>query len=214
MTDRPAASQGQRVRPADNPFASHRVDALPFRAAGTSLEELAAKLDAVGGRAAIVGPEGSGKTTLLEGLARTLEDEVVLVVPAGPRRNGWRSIEERLPPRIGPHHTVLVDAAGRLGPTGWLRLKRRSRHAGRLVFTSHRAGRLPTLHCCRTTPDLLADLVRELAPHHVRNLQPGLVDLFARHHGNLRLCFRELYDRFGEMTQDPGVQFSVPNFRF
>jgi len=214
MTDGTAATAVQRVRPADNPFASHRIDALPFRAVGTSLEELAMKLDAVGGRAAIVGPEGSGKTTLLEQLGCRLQGEVVLVAPAGPRRNGWRSIEERLPPRIGPRHTVLVDAAGRLGPAGWLRLKRRARNAGRLVVTRHRSGRLPTLHRCQTTPDLLADLVRELALHYALVLEPGLLDLFERHQGNLRLCLRELYDRFGEMTNDPGVRISVLNSQF
>lgn len=201
MTDRRAANPGPRVRPADNPFASHRIDALPFRSPGKSLDEIVKKLDALGGRAEVVGPEGSGKTTLLEELAHRLDGQVVLVVLVGLRRNGWRSIEERLPPRIDPRHTVLVDAAGRVGPIGWLRLNRQLRNAGRLVATCHRARRLPTLHRCQTTPDLLADLVRELAPHHVRNLQPGLADLFARHRGNLRLCFRELYDRFGEMTE-------------
>ncbi len=195
MTDLTASSP---IRPADNPFASHRIDALPFRVPGTSLEELAARIDTLGGRAQIVGREGSGKTTLLEQLVRHLEGEVVLVAPAGTRREGWRSIEERLPPRIGRRHTVLVDAAGCLGPAGRLMLGARARDAGRLVVTRHRAGRLPTLHRCRTTPDLFADLVRDLAPHYAPRLEPGLAEIFARHHGNLRLCFRELYDRFAE----------------
>lgn len=201
MTDRTAAPQARRLRPADNPFASHRIDALPFRAHGTSLQELAGRLEALGGRAQIVGPEGCGKTTLLEQLARRIEGEIVLMVPSDPGRNGWRSIEERLPPRIGPRHTILVDAAGCLGPAHRLRLGRRTRNAGRLVLTRHRPGRLPILHHCRTTPTLLTELVHELAPEHAPYLEPGLADLFERHHGNLRLCFRELYDRFGEMTK-------------
>ncbi|MEJ2188459.1 MAG: hypothetical protein P8Y93_03410, partial [Acidobacteriota bacterium] len=198
MTDRKATIPGPRVRPADNPFASHRIDALPFRAPGTSLEELATRLDAVGGRAEIVGPEGSGKTTLLEQLARCLPGEIVLVALVGPCPDVWRSIDARLPPRIGPRHTVLVDAAGRLGPSGQLMLRRKTRNAGRLVVTRHRPGRLPTLYHCRTTPTLLTDLVRELAPVHVPNLEPGLGELFDRHHGNLRMCLRELYDRCSE----------------
>jgi hypothetical protein len=77
-------------------------------------------------------------------------------------------------------------------------LNTRTRHAGRLIVTRHRPGPLPAIYHCRTTPDLLIELVRELAPEHAPDLEPGLADLFALYHGNLRQCFRELYDRCSE----------------
>jgi len=43
---------------------------------------------------------------------------------------------------------------------------------------------------CRTTPELLAALVRELTGE-----ERGTGELFARHGGNLRLAFWEMYDR-------------------
>ena len=188
--------------PADNPFSSHRIDRLSYRPPGWTWEELGERLDALGGRAAVVGPEGVGKTTLLEELSRRLDGDVVLVTLSGPRRHPWRAIHKRLPDTVGPRHTVLVDAAGRLGAAGRLMLRRRARHARRLVTTRHRSGRLPTLVDCRTSPELLADLVRELTPEHADRLGPVLEELFRRHDGNFRLCFRELYDTFAGRGRD------------
>ncbi len=57
-----------RYRPADNPFASHRIEMHGYRGLDVAGEDLVRRLDQLGGRAAIVGPKGSGKTTLLEEL--------------------------------------------------------------------------------------------------------------------------------------------------
>ena len=88
---------------------------------------------------------------------------------------------------------VLVDGAEQLGPIGWHLLLRATRHARSLVATLHRPGRLPTLIECRTRSRLLCDLVEELTPADAQ-LEPGLEELFHRHGGNIRFCFRELYD--------------------
>jgi len=192
------------ISPADNPFSSHRIDKLSYRLPGGTWEELGERLDALGGRAAVVGPEGAGKTTLLEELSRRLDGNVVLVTLSGPCRNPWRAIHKRLPDAVGPLHTVLVDAAGRLGAASRLMLQRRCRNARRLVISNHRPGRLPTLVDCRTSPELLAELVRELTPEHADRLDPVLEELFCRHDGNLRLCFRELYDTFAGRGRDRG----------
>lgn len=193
-----------RIRPADNPFASHRIDALGFRPAGPKPEDLAERLDALGGRADVVGPEGSGKTTLLEELSRRLDGEVALVPLSGTSRRPWSTVTARLPHPVDGRHSVLVDCAGLLGAAGRLMLRRRCRNARRLVITSHRPGRLPTLVDCQTSPELLADLVCELTPEHADRLDPVLEALFLRHDGNLRLCFRELYDTFAGRRRDRG----------
>ena len=180
-------------RPADNPFASHRVETLGFRSATLEWCDLMQRLDSLGGRAAMVGPKGSGKTTLLEELALRLEQPVVVRIPGSCPRP-WRTVRAQLPRPVTQRHAILVDGSEQLGVVGWRRLLHATRRARCLIATVHKPGRLPTLIECRTTSGLLRDLVKELAPADTSNLQFGLDGLFQRHEGNLRSCFRELYD--------------------
>jgi len=181
-------------RPADNPFSSHRIDSLEYRLPEGSWPELTGRLHALGGRAALVGPEGSGKTTLLEELGRRLPGTIVLVRLGGSRRRPLATALAALPRSITGDHRVLVDSGERLGAMAWVRFRRAVRHAGGVVITDHAPGRLPTLIRCRTSPELLAELVAELASAEAGRLGPRLGELFTRHDGNIRLCLRELYD--------------------
>jgi energy-coupling factor transporter ATP-binding protein EcfA2 len=183
-----------RHRPADNPFASHRTEALAFRRDGATLEDLPRRLEDLGGRAAIVGPEGSGKTTLLEELASALPGEPVQVWIGGGCRRPWRTVRAQLPEPVTPIHAVLVDGAEQLGPIGWRRLLLATRRARFLVATLHRPGLLPTLIECHTDQALLRELVGELTPADASKLAPSLGQLFERNGGNIRLCLRDLYD--------------------
>jgi len=185
-----------RHRPADNPFASHRVEGLAYRFDGFSLEALCRRLDELGGRAAIVGPEGSGKTTLLQGLAPGLSGTTIWVRLGASCHRPWHTARAQLPSPVAEKHTVLIDGAEQLGPLGWRRFLFAIRSAGRLVATLHRPGLLPTLIECRPSCDLLRDLVKELAPTQAPQLASELDDLFRRHDGNIRLCLRDLYDLF------------------
>ena len=192
-----------RHRPADNPFACHRVEGLGFRFNGLGLEDLCRHLEDLGGRAAIVGPEGSGKTTLLEELAPALPGETVWVRIEGGCRRPWRTVRDQLPNSVTPGHAVLIDGAEQLGTVGWSRFLLATRNAGRLVATLHRPGLLPTLIECRTDRDLLCDLVKELAAEDAPRLASDLDLLFQRHGGNIRMCLRDLYDVYAGRT-DPG----------
>jgi hypothetical protein len=145
--------------------------------------------------AAIVPPAsratmGSGKTTLLDDLAGRLEGQ------------GWRihllrfnADQRRLafPSRWEAGDFALCDGAEQLSFPDWRRLARRAGSAGGLVITTHRAGRLPVLHRCETSPELLhslaASLGGALSAHECR-------ELHARHYGNLRAALGELYDRW------------------
>jgi hypothetical protein len=187
-------------RPADNPFASHRVEGLAYRSNGLGLAELGRRLRELGGRAAIVGPEGSGKTTLLEELADTLPGESVRVRVGGSCRRPWHTARAQLPTPVTTNHAVLIDGAEQLGPIGWRRLLLATRNAGCLVATLHRPGLLPTLIECRTDRDLLRDLVEELAPADAPSLVSDFDQLFQRHEGNIRLCLRDLYDVYAGRT--------------
>ena len=176
-----------------NPFATERLDRLGYRDPATGeplepagLDRLLDRLEALGGRAAIVGPEGSGKTALLEALAPRLA------------RRGWRVRWSASGPRearaLDEASFLLIDGAERLAHRGWRRLLAASGGAGGLLVTVHRPGPLPTLVDCATSPELLATLMDELAGGPAPDL-PGSHELFVRHRGNLREALLELYDR-------------------
>ena len=181
-------------RPAENPFASHRIEGLAFRCAAVEWRGLVQRMDGLGGRVAVVGPKGSGKTTLLKELARRLEQPVVVVRIPGDCPDPWRTTRSQLPHLLTHRHAVLVDGSEQLGVFGWRRLLHATRRARCLIVTLHRPGRLPTLIACSTNAGLLQDLVEELAPKKFNEIEPSLDGLFHRNEGNLRLCLRELYD--------------------
>jgi hypothetical protein len=195
---REGGRNGQQIpyRPADNPFASHCIEGLAYQRNGFGLDALRRRLESLGGRAAIVGPEGSGKTTLIEHLANALAVDSIFVTIHRGSAQPWRVAHAQLPLPVTPQHAVLVDGAEQLGSIAWFRLMWVTRRARFVVATLHRPGRLPTLVECSTDRDLLIELVAELAPTDAPTLTPGLEELFDRHQGNIRSCLRELYDVF------------------
>jgi hypothetical protein len=181
----------------DNPFRAERVEAVPFRFLDGDWGGLMERLDELGGRAAVVGPDGSGKTTLTAELADRLEARGLRI-----RRLLLNDRRPAFPERfldaffdgLRRDDAVVLDGADRMPRRAWARFERRARRAACLVVTSHRPGRLPTLIECRTTPELLDDVARELLGGEG---PPAPADeLFRRHRGNLRNALRELYDTF------------------
>jgi len=178
------------VRARDNPFASDRVESLRYRLPdGLTWDELLWRLASLRFRAALVGPHGRGKTTLLEDLAPRLTARGFRVrtvtLRQDERRVDWQRFRD-----LAPDDILFLDGAELLGRPAWLRVRFHCRRAGGLIVTSHRPGLLSTLLECETTPELLADLMRELTGE---ELEVG--ELFDRHGGNLRLALWEMYDR-------------------
>jgi hypothetical protein len=185
------------MRARDNPFAVDRVLALRTRLPpGESWEGLLDRFEALSRRAALVGPHGAGKTTLLEDLEPWLAGRGLrlrkVTLRAGERRLGSeraRALFEGL--EAGD--LLLVDGAEQLAPWAWQVLRRRARRAAGLLITCHRPGWLPTLLECRTSPELLADLLVELVGPAETAALP-VAELFERHRGDLRAVLRGLYD--------------------
>lgn len=196
------------MRARDNPFAVQRVLKIRYRLSGVTWEELLERLAALRWRAALVGPHGHGKTTLLEDLGARLGGMGFRVrtatLRAGERRLG-PDRESALFRDPGPCDLLLVDGAEQLDRLAWWRLRRRSRAAAGLIITSHRPGLLPTLHECRTTPELLAGIVEDLVGP---NKASAAGELFDRHGGNLRDALRELYDVHAGIAGDAGLTSS------
>jgi hypothetical protein len=182
----------------ENPFRSERIEGLAFRPAGFSLDGLMERLAVLGGRGAIVGAEGSGKTTLLEALASHLQERGVEVRLLRMRFEDWN-------PRCGafPGDTVggvlLVDGLESAGHRARSLLQEMEARRDLLIISSHRPGLLPTLVELRPSQELFTELVRELVGEEdAAVLEPDLPRLFQKNRGNLRECFRELYDRVGQ----------------
>ena len=173
----------------DNPFRSERIDSLRYRARDFSWDELERRLSATHGRGALVGPKGRGKTTLLDEWAIRCESRGEHVIRLR-IREGQRSLDEpqRAELRGSAGASVFLDSAEQLSAPGWWELRWRARHARRFVITAHRQGLLPTVRECRTSPNLLADLVRDLTGE-LRDCAA----LWARHRGDVREALFELY---------------------
>ncbi|MCX5660744.1 MAG: hypothetical protein NTW19_13640 [Planctomycetota bacterium] len=165
------------------------------------------RLDALGRRAAIVGPKGTGKSTLLEDLAqrfvqRGLRPRIVRVPDPRERfDSGSRRVRlaDLVPRDLGPGDVLLVDSAENLNWLAWRSALTRARPAAGMVITAHRPGRLPTLIETRTSPQLLREIVDQLLAGSPALREKVDVDsLFAEHRGNLHEALRELYLRWAE----------------
>jgi hypothetical protein len=190
------------MRACDNPFRVQRLSALAYRLDGTSWEALLARAERLGWRAALVGPEGHGKSTLLAELGARIAEARGLEVRAATLRRGERRLpaaeSARLLGALAARHLVLVDGAQELAPPEWRALLAASAAAAGLFVTTHAPGLLPTLHECRTTPALLEDLLRELAPA-ARDALPSARELHERHRGNVRDALLEAYDAMARL---------------
>jgi hypothetical protein len=193
------------VKARDNPFGAARIlSTVRYEGPEGAAAALLPRLEALGYRAAIVGPHGSGKTTLLEDL------EAVLAA------RGFRIVhvrldsEDRRPPQdwmsrapcLDARDIVCLDGAEQLGPIGWRGFHWRARRAGGLIITAHTPGRLPTLIACATSIELLDRIIHRLTPDHLRTSAPSesSAALFGRHRGNVRDALRELYDVYASLT--------------
>lgn len=185
------------MRPRDNPFATHRIEALSFRfPAGLSWEKWLDRCAKANWRGAIVGPQGSGKTTLLEQLATRVQD--FGLVPHSFRVQAESSIAEKQAllkqvRALRAPDLLLLDGAEQLTTREWLVLHSAASAMAGCIITVHRTSRLPTLLETRTTPELLIELAEELAEERLTKAEAGA--LHKRHIGNLRECLRALYDQ-------------------
>ncbi len=182
------------MRARDNPYRVEWLHALRFRLQGGCWDRLWERFVRQGRRGCVLGPHGSGKTTLLLELAEWLRDTGLSVRMETVRTGESRRHDPRLwCEGLGEGAVLVVDGADLLSPLRWRRLVQGKPRVAGLIVASHTRRLLPVLHSCRTTADLLDDLIRELHPGNGCG-QPSAGDLFTRHRGDLREALRELYD--------------------
>jgi hypothetical protein len=196
-----------------NTFRAERVEALRYRLDAAGWQTLLDRLAALGHRGAIVRPCGSGKTTLLEELRDRYAARGLATALWRPGRERGPELAQAFADFLdaAPGRMLFLDGAAQLGWWEWRRVQHTARAATGLVITSHRAGRLPTLRACGTSPRLLEQLVNELlagTPHSGAVGAAECEALWRRHRGNLRHAWRELYDHWAGRP----VQAERPNF--
>lgn len=193
------------MRARDNPFSTARLSQIRYRFQGKTWDEFLGRLQQLQYRGAIVGPEGTGKTTLLEDLEPKLRDLGLAPVRLRLTQEAPRFspvMQQMIDSRITDRHILLFDGSEQMGWLAWKKFLWRTSEAGGLIITRHRAGRLPTAHHCTTSPELLAEIARELLEGGAELTPDQVRELFRRSRGNLRNALRDLYDRFalGRMT--------------
>jgi len=187
----------QTLKACDNPFRTERILQMRYRLEGITWPELLARCEGLRYRAALIGPHGSGKTTLLEDMEPRFRE----------RGFGTRLIRlDAEHPAFGPGYVdalaagltakdiILFDGAEQMNPLAWRWFDWRMRHTGGLIITAHRAGQLPTLWECRTSPALLAGIAGALLEVERATLHRQAEALFQKHRGNLRDALWEWYD--------------------
>jgi hypothetical protein len=187
--------------PRENPFASRyvRPGALPFLFSdGSEVADLLERLRSYNWWGSIIGPHGSGKSTLLARLEEALRQrgcEVTSVVAGQPPATALRSLaaDGRRRPRL-----LLLDGYDLL--PGWKRwwIRRLCRRADvGLLVTCHRVAVLPVLRVTTTSVSLALRLAGMLSGAEFAAQYDRLIrESFARHGGNLREVWFDLYDRY------------------
>ncbi len=196
------------MRACDNPFRTDRVLGVRYQFTnGDDWDALLARLHDLRYQAAIVGPEGSGKTTLQEDLAARLESQgrsVRWLRLTRENRRAAPGLVKELFAEAAPDDLLFIDGAEQLGFVRWYRLKRRAAPFAGIVINTHTPGWLTTLVSCRTTPEVLRNIVSILVPPSEMPSTERLSALFHEHDGNIRLCLRDLYDVWADDAKRTG----------
>ncbi|HEY0074951.1 MAG TPA: hypothetical protein VGB77_12680 [Abditibacteriaceae bacterium] len=191
-----------------NPLRVERVLSVHFRLDAIepdlTLKELLTRWEIQGRRGALIGPHGGGKTTLLEDLATPLIAcgyQLLNLHLSREKRQfspeDWHCLQNATSQTV-----ILFDGAEQLNYFDWMRFKYLSKKASGVLITSHRAGLLPTLLECRTSPQLLQEILHQILGNDATLWDVECEALWTRHQGDLRLAVREIYDFYASLGED------------
>jgi hypothetical protein len=185
----------------ENPLCMDIVTRIKYRFASGDWPSHLDRLGNLNYRAAIVGPQGSGKTTLLYELYDRLCElglacDHIFLPDDRHARTGLlnRALEKGVTDSV-----LLVDGMERLSLRQRWNLLRATRRGPGLVVNLHHECRfpekIPIWIRTRTSPELIADLIRDLDLD-VPEIQSAGAAALEKSNGNIRDALRELYDQF------------------
>lgn len=186
----------------DNPFSIQRILKIEYRLSEKEWKNLIKTLEKLNFSAAIIGQHGSGKTTLLDTLAKKL-----VSLNYNPKRlqlntefpNFPKGFLQIFSSSLTKNDIVLLDGAEQLNFLSWQYFKYIVKKARGLIITTHKQGRLPTLHKCEVSYQLLDEILFELIGTQAIKLQENSRKLFDKHQGNIRDVLREYYDIYAQV---------------
>ncbi|MHC4636845.1 MAG: GTP-binding protein [Planctomycetota bacterium] len=181
----------------ENPFSVRNVERIRYRPLNTSMNELLGRVEQIKYCGCISGPHGSGKTTLLEDVQSHLTKKggKTLSVFINDSHPLTRPRRIDLITNLTGREIVFIDGADLIDPFTWFFLKNRIiKKCTGLIVTSHRSGLLPSLIECRTSCELLGEIVARLLPQNEMIRSDLLKQIYHQHSGNIRNCLRQLYD--------------------
>lgn len=190
------------VRADENPFRVDRIEALRYRSPEFRWAPFYVALERQQYRGAIVGKKGAGKTTLLLELQARLEAGGATVSYHrlhGDTPQKFRSTLAWLR-RVPRHGVGFFDGAEQLSPLAWHCVAMASRRLSGFVISTHRPGRMKTLHEARTSEGLLEALIDEIVPGDRDVVWPRAQAYYRRYDANLRDVFFALYDDYAQGT--------------
>ncbi len=207
-----------------NPFSTRRVrpGAVEYVfPKGDSAQRMIDRLQAAGWRGEIVGPHGSGKSallaTLIPAIRRAGKNPLLVELHDGQRR--LPVAFERLPLECR-RSVLIVDGYEQLGRWSRFRLVRRCRRDRiGLLITSHRPMGFPELHRTKPTAEIARQIVAKLlAGEQFEGAsleEPAFEDIqkaFARHGGDMRETFFDLYDLYERQSHGAKLPLSRDAF--
>jgi hypothetical protein len=180
----------------NNPFSTGRTTNLPYIFSdGNCIEDLCRKFGELNYRGAIVGPKGCGKSTLMREMRDVLSQEnIIHYVYVNDSEPLARNEQKRIEAALCPGSIVLLDGADMLGYRQWKCFKREvCKCAKGMLIISHKSGLLPTLIECSGDLTVFKRFAAELLPYHQFD-ESFLNSVYDKCKGNIRACFRILYD--------------------
>jgi energy-coupling factor transporter ATP-binding protein EcfA2 len=185
----------------ENPFSTSKIKKIPYQWVAMSPAWLFTRLQENKFRGCILGNHGSGKSTLLRALKELIEskglrtDEIFI---NDEKRIGFIPLIQQL---VSAHHSssiLLIDGADLLSRLCWVIVRVLSFNMAGIVVTSHERKLLPLLWHCVPQESVVRDIAGRLTEG---QLQVDIDILFAKHSGNIREIFRELYDEYSSLSK-------------
>ena len=189
-----------RIRPADNPFSTRRLESLlSFRPDWSGLDPAVLAAQALDGRGpcVIAGRHGSGKSTLLDHLAAladarglpTLRFFFNSSTHPEAAHTAIAALEAARPATI-----LFIDGDIHIPTSHRRAILARARMFHRAILTRHRPGGLPVLARLDPGPGVLRQCIATLAPDLLPRIDPLIPALWSRHRGNIREILLACYD--------------------
>lgn len=184
-----------------NPFSSRHIESLLYSPTTLIWDEIMERLSSLNNRAVIVGREGTGKTTLLEEIGKKLKLSGYEILYYRLDQKDQKPISyfiKNLEKNLLKKYAILLDGPDKMSYFSWKLCCLKTRKAGAFIATSHKPGYFPILLTTNTSPELLHKLICQLLKNKDMISLAEIQRLFDFHKGNIRLIFRELYDKWAD----------------